>query len=138
MWNSRNLVIWGLGFEVAFLLLVRLVLLIWSYYMVVFQDPGSVPENWVAMLDEESFAGSSSIASTDATTTTENRNSMISPADVVERRPAVGVCSRCQNSKPPRCHHCSFVSCSLLLICLFLVYWALASLACYVIAILWL
>ena len=50
--------------------------------MVVVKDPGSVPENWRPVLDEES-------------------------ADVVDERSNINYCSRCQNNKPPRCHHCS-------------------------------
>ncbi|KAK3038765.1 hypothetical protein RJ639_027352 [Escallonia herrerae] len=72
--------------------ILQLALLTWSYFMVVVQDPGSVPENWKPSVEE----GSSLTAS-------ETWPS----SDGLERRPAVGYCSHCQNGKPPRCHHCS-------------------------------
>ncbi|RDX73832.1 putative protein S-acyltransferase 12, partial [Mucuna pruriens] len=53
---------------------ILLLLLTWSYLMVVLNDPGSVPHNW-----------------------TPNQPATPSPA----------YCTRCQNVKPPRCHHCS-------------------------------
>ncbi|KAK3014916.1 hypothetical protein RJ639_009880, partial [Escallonia herrerae] len=71
---------------------VDLVLLTWSYFMVVVQDPGSVPENWKPSVEE-----GSSLTASDTWPS----------SDGLERRPAVGHCSHCQNGKPPRCHHCS-------------------------------
>lgn len=63
--------------------------------MVVFNDPGSVPENWKPLLEEgNSQAETSSVH-------------LQSPADGQEVRRPVGFCTRCQNGKPPRCHHCS-------------------------------
>ncbi|KAF6153723.1 hypothetical protein GIB67_000956 [Kingdonia uniflora] len=82
-----------------------LIFLTWSYFMVVFNDPGSVPENWEPMLEENLETGDS--LSLPEYVGTETRGSTRSPSEVMERRPDVGFCSRCQNSKPPRCHHCS-------------------------------
>ncbi|TVU39375.1 hypothetical protein EJB05_12789, partial [Eragrostis curvula] len=65
---------------------VLLVLIIWCYLMVVFTDPGSVPENWRHDAEESGDPASS---------TSEEQGS------------APRYCSRCQNGKPPRCHHCS-------------------------------
>ncbi|KAK2965518.1 hypothetical protein RJ640_008868 [Escallonia rubra] len=76
--------------------ILQLVLLSWSYFMVVVQDPGSVPENWKPSV-EESLEEGSSLTASDAWPS----------SDGPERRPAVGYCSHCQNGKPPRCHHCS-------------------------------
>lgn len=53
--------------------------------MVVFWDPGSVPENWRPVSSEESLEA-------------------INDADGGTR---VRYCQHCQNGKPPRCHHCS-------------------------------
>ncbi|XP_019054548.1 PREDICTED: probable protein S-acyltransferase 12 isoform X2 [Nelumbo nucifera] len=80
-----------------------LILLTWSYLMVVFQDPGSVPENWRPVMQEENMETSSMALS--GYVDPESRNSTASPSE--GGRQAVGYCSRCQNSKPPRCHHCS-------------------------------
>uniref|UniRef100_A0ACD5UNI4 Uncharacterized protein n=1 Tax=Avena sativa TaxID=4498 RepID=A0ACD5UNI4_AVESA len=55
-----------------------LAMMLWCYLMVVFSDPGSVPENWRHAAEEDEEQGH-----------------------------APRYCSRCQNSKPPRCHHCS-------------------------------
>lgn len=73
--------------------------------MVVFKDPGSVPNNWKPLTEEEVLEAGSSLTLSEsiepeAFTSTHS-------ADGRERRPQVGYCSRCQNGKPPRCHHCS-------------------------------
>lgn len=92
----------------AFILVVfhiLLILLTWSYVMVVFQDPGSVPQNWRPVSEanlEEGIASSQS-----DNIIPETSSSTRSPLDGMEGRPVVGYCSRCQNAKPPRCHHCS-------------------------------
>ncbi|KAF8412068.1 hypothetical protein HHK36_000021 [Tetracentron sinense] len=85
---------------------ILLILLTWSYYMVVFRDPGSVPENWRPMLEDENLEAGSSTALSDYVVPGTIASAW-SPSSGTERRPAVGYCSRCQNNKPPRCHHCS-------------------------------
>lgn len=92
----------------AFILVVfhiLLLLLTWSYFMVVFEDPGSVPQNWRPISEVNLEEGISSLQSDNITP--ETSISAQSPLDGVERRPATGYCTRCQNAKPPRCHHCS-------------------------------
>ncbi|XP_059651186.1 probable protein S-acyltransferase 12 isoform X2 [Cornus florida] len=91
-----------LSFIIIAVFHVLLVLLSWSYYMVVFRDPGSVPPNWKPVLEEG--GPRSSLPDYVAP---ENSTSTWSSSDGLERRPAVGYCSQCQNGKPPRCHHCS-------------------------------
>ncbi|XP_076921323.1 putative protein S-acyltransferase 12 [Bidens hawaiensis] len=72
---------------------VLLVMLTWSYVMVVIHDPGSVPENWKPSSPENLEAGPDTSASTSL--------------DAPENRQALGYCRHCRNGKPPRCHHCS-------------------------------
>ncbi|KAK1680630.1 hypothetical protein QYE76_041478 [Lolium multiflorum] len=55
-----------------------LAMMLWCYLMVVFTDPGSVPQNWRRAAEEDEEQGHTP-----------------------------RYCSRCQNGKPPRCHHCS-------------------------------
>lgn len=69
--------------------------------MVVFKDPGSVPENWKPVQEEENLEAGSSMQFS------EHVAPEASASDALERRPPIGYCSRCQNGKPPRCHHCS-------------------------------
>ncbi|CAN1794131.1 Probable protein S-acyltransferase 12 [Linum perenne] len=71
-----------------------LAMLLWSYFRVVLQDPGSVPENWREAFPEESLEESDARVSGDS-----------SSGGGLDRR--VGYCNRCRNGKPPRCHHCS-------------------------------
>ncbi|CAH1420100.1 unnamed protein product [Lactuca virosa] len=92
-----------LSFTIILLFHILLVLLTWSYTMVVSQDPGSVPENWKPAASEENLeAGGSNhiVPDTSASST---------PLDVPETRQAQasGYCRYCRNGKPPRCHHCS-------------------------------
>ncbi|KAJ4825425.1 hypothetical protein Tsubulata_010351 [Turnera subulata] len=72
---------------------ILLVMLLWSYFRVVFKDPGSVPENWRDASSEENLEAGTSL----------------NPPDCVppEAVATVRYCNRCQNGKPPRCHHCS-------------------------------
>lgn len=93
-----------LAFIVLTLFHSLLILLTWSYFMVVFKDPGSVPENWRPVLDENIEEGTS-ISNSDPDASTSS--SALTASDGMDRRPAVGYCHRCQNGKPPRCHHCS-------------------------------
>ncbi|XP_058085138.1 probable protein S-acyltransferase 12 isoform X2 [Magnolia sinica] len=95
-----------LAFFIVAVFHLLLALLIWSYFMVVFRDPGSVPENWRPILEGENLEAGRSVALSECVTP-ETRSSEWAPSNLMERRPAVGYCSRCQNSKPPRCHHCS-------------------------------
>lgn len=69
--------------------------------MVVFCKPGYVPINWGPVLEEGSLENTHPLTSDYITP-----GSMASVQEL-ERRPNIGYCSRCQNSKPPRCHHCS-------------------------------
>lgn len=84
-----------LSFTIIAVFHFLLAMLLWCYFMVVFRDPGSVPENWKEEPNEQNLEeGSSSRRVSDS-------------FDGLERRPTVGYCNKCQNGKPPRCHHCS-------------------------------
>ncbi|KAL7203109.1 hypothetical protein ACSBR2_016428 [Camellia fascicularis] len=84
-----------------------LLLLLWCYFMAVFRDPGSVPENWKPVIEEQNFeAGTSSMPFSDCVEP-QNLAATLSSSDGLERRPALVYCSHCKNGKPPRCHHCS-------------------------------
>ncbi|CAA0842670.1 Probable protein S-acyltransferase 14 [Striga hermonthica] len=86
----------GLDSLVAFVVLILfhglLVMLLWSYFSVVFTDPGSVPPNWRPAADEER-GDSDPLTSTEFPTDSENSR--------------VRYCRKCNQLKPPRCHHCS-------------------------------
>lgn len=83
--------------------------------MVVFWDPGSVPDNWRAVLSEERLeAGSSSISSDYAGP--ETLDSTLPFSDRLDGGRPAAYCDRCQNGKPPRCHHCSVCKPSFLLL----------------------
>lgn len=95
-----------LALSIILLFHVLLVLLMWSYVMVVFTDPGSVPENWRPVSSYESLEAGSSTIIPDGGGPEISGSSWSSP-DGSERRPPAGYCIHCQNGKPPRCHHCS-------------------------------
>ncbi|GFY81563.1 DHHC-type zinc finger family protein [Actinidia rufa] len=90
-----------LSFTIIAVFHVLLILLLWCYFMVVFCDPGSVPENWKPVVEEGTSMPLSDFG------VPENLASTLSSSDGMERIPAVGYCSHCENGKPPRCHHCS-------------------------------
>ncbi|XP_031251175.1 probable protein S-acyltransferase 12 [Pistacia vera] len=85
---------------------VLLVMLVWSYILVVFWDPGSVPDNWTAVLLEERLEAGSSSRSSDYAGP-ETLDSTRPFSDGLDGGPSVAYCDRCRNGKPPRCHHCS-------------------------------
>ncbi|KAL1548694.1 putative protein S-acyltransferase 14 [Salvia divinorum] len=86
----------GLDSLIAFFVLTLfhslLVMLLWSYFSVVFTDPGTVPPNWRSVADEER-------GDNDPLTASEF------PPDTENGR--VRFCRKCNQLKPPRCHHCS-------------------------------
>ncbi|KFK30666.1 hypothetical protein AALP_AA6G012100 [Arabis alpina] len=63
-----------------------LIMLLWSYLITVFTDPGSVPEHFRRELGDNLEAGNSN-----------DQGGFGS----------LGYCPKCRNVKPPRCHHCS-------------------------------
>ncbi|XP_073222794.1 probable protein S-acyltransferase 12 isoform X2 [Cicer arietinum] len=91
------------AFFILLLFHTLLVLLTWSYFMVVVNDPGSVPSNWrpnQQLLEVE--------------VQDHNLHVPVAPSNGIELQsdartttPSAGYCTRCQNGKPPRCHHCS-------------------------------
>ncbi|XP_077245135.1 putative protein S-acyltransferase 14 [Tasmannia lanceolata] len=92
------------AFAVLLLFHFLLVMLLWSYFSVVLTDPGSVPPNWRPDVDEE-------IGETVPLTTSEfggtglglqQSTPLPDPAN-----PIIRYCRKCNQLKPPRCHHCS-------------------------------
>lgn len=77
------------------MVLMQLVMLLWSYFSVVFTDPGGVPPNWRPTVDEE-------VGEVDALNASEF--SRLQP-DISNQK--IRYCRKCSNFKPPRCHHCS-------------------------------
>ncbi|GAB4844362.1 Probable protein S-acyltransferase 14 [Ancistrocladus abbreviatus] len=72
-----------------------LVMLLWCYFSVVFTDPGRVPPSWKPVVDEERG---------EADPLTGSEFSGI-PAEA--GHPKIRFCRKCNQLKPPRCHHCS-------------------------------
>ncbi|KAJ0762620.1 putative protein S-acyltransferase [Helianthus annuus] len=71
-------------------------MLLWSYFSVVFTDPGGVPPNYRPLIDQErgemdplEASESVPLATPDSTHT------------------RIRYCRKCNQLKPPRCHHCS-------------------------------
>ncbi|GAV79897.1 zf-DHHC domain-containing protein [Cephalotus follicularis] len=95
-----------LAFFILLLFHILLVMLVWSYFMVVFNDPGSVPQNWRLVLSEESLEARTSLTLQDSVEPEALASAWLD-VDGLERRPREGYCSHCHNGKPPRCHHCS-------------------------------
>lgn len=94
-----------LSFTIIAVFHFLLVMLLWCYFMVVFCDPGSVPENWKMVVEEGNSEEVNSMPLTDSAAP-EILASALSSSDGMERR-HVCYCRQCGNGKPPRCHHCS-------------------------------
>ncbi|CAE6077402.1 unnamed protein product [Arabidopsis arenosa] len=73
-----------------------LAMLLWSYFSVVFTDPGVVPPNWRPSTDEE--RGESDPL---------NSLEFVGLQADSSSNPRVRFCRKCNQLKPSRCHHCS-------------------------------
>ncbi|KAM7260801.1 hypothetical protein ACFE04_026276 [Oxalis oulophora] len=85
-------------FAFLILLLFHLLLgmLLWSYFSVIFTDPGSVPQNWRPKIDEER-------GEVDPLNESEfSGSNQLDPSN-----PRIRYCRKCNQLKPPRSHHCS-------------------------------
>ncbi|KAL4621563.1 hypothetical protein ACB092_06G238100 [Castanea dentata] len=91
-------------FALAVLLLFHslLVMLLWSYFSVVLTDPGGVPPNWRPVMDEEKGDMDPLVHSDYNGPGLGTNPSTIDPAN-----PRIRFCRKCNQFKPPRCHHCS-------------------------------
>ncbi|KAJ1390813.1 Palmitoyltransferase, DHHC domain [Sesbania bispinosa] len=88
------------AFSIIILFHILLILLTWSYFMVVVHDPGSVPQNWRPhQLQHQEIHDEEAVA---IAVEAHSSNRLDS-----EATSSAGYCTRCQNGKPPRCHHCS-------------------------------
>ncbi|KAJ8748884.1 hypothetical protein K2173_013317 [Erythroxylum novogranatense] len=76
-----------------------LVMLLWSYFSVVLTDPGSVPPNWTPAIDEERAE------------VEPLRVSEFNGVQPDQSTQIVRYCRKCNQMKPPRCHHCSVCIC---------------------------
>ncbi|GMN32565.1 hypothetical protein TIFTF001_003729 [Ficus carica] len=80
-----------------------LVMLLWSYFSVLVTDPGGVPPNWRPATDEERGEADSLVES-ECNSTGLVLNRLDDPIPDHQR---VRFCRKCNQFKPPRCHHCS-------------------------------
>ncbi|KAJ6326885.1 hypothetical protein OIU78_013887 [Salix suchowensis] len=98
----------GLDSFVAFLVLVffhsLLVMLLWSYFATVLADPGGVPPHWRPSIDEESGDADPLVGlAHEGTDLGLNQSATLGE----QANPQLRVCRKCNQFKPPRCHHCS-------------------------------
>ncbi|XP_074263192.1 putative protein S-acyltransferase 14 [Silene latifolia] len=73
-----------------------LAMLLWSYFSVVFTDPGSVPPDWRPTIDEENG---------ESVPLNVPEYSGVQVGDPSHLK--VRFCRKCNQLKPSRCHHCS-------------------------------
>ncbi|CAH8357660.1 unnamed protein product [Eruca vesicaria subsp. sativa] len=84
-----------LALTILVLLHLLLAMLLWSYFSIVFTDPGVVPPNLIPAIDEER-------GESDPLTSLE-----FVGLQTKSSNPRVRFCRKCNQPKPPRCHHCS-------------------------------
>ncbi|KAL4188009.1 hypothetical protein AMTRI_Chr09g21710 [Amborella trichopoda] len=96
----------GLDVVIALAVLILfhglLAMLLWSYFSVVFTDPGGVPPNWRPVIDEER-GENVPLASSEFSGQTMLQSSVL----VDSSNSRIRYCRKCNQMKPPRCHHCS-------------------------------
>lgn len=71
-------------------------MLLWSYFSVVFTDPGGVPPNYRPLVDQERG---------EIDTLEASEFGPLNSPDPNNSR--IRYCRKCNQLKPPRCHHCS-------------------------------
>lgn len=84
---------------------VLLAMLLWSYFSVVFTDPGTVPPNWRPANADEESGEATALTSSEFTNPILSLQQSASLADSGNSR--ARYCRKCNQMKPPRCHHCS-------------------------------
>jgi hypothetical protein len=77
-------------------------MLLWSYFSVVVTNPGSVPPNWMPVMDEEKGDMDPLMASEYSGLGLGSSQSTMDPSN-----PGIRFCRKCKQFKPTRCHHCS-------------------------------
>lgn len=87
---------------------MQLVMLLWSYFSVVTTDPGGVPPNWIPEVDEEQGDTNRWVGSEDGHVGLgSNQSAML----IKPKTQGIRFCQKCNQFKPPRCHHCSVCEC---------------------------
>ncbi|KAK1325766.1 putative S-acyltransferase [Acorus calamus] len=81
-----------------------LAMLLWSYFSVVLTDPGSVPPNWRPSVDEER-GETEPLAGSEYNGAVMGVQQLTAIGEPTNTR--VRYCRKCNQLKPPRCHHCS-------------------------------
>ncbi|KAH7514091.1 hypothetical protein FEM48_Zijuj11G0051800 [Ziziphus jujuba var. spinosa] len=92
------------AFAVLLLFHFLLVMLLWSYFAVVLTDPGGVPPNWKPAIDEET-GDTDPLVGSEYNREGLNLNQLTMLGDPANER--IRFCRKCNQYKPPRCHHCS-------------------------------
>ncbi|CAN0841901.1 Probable protein S-acyltransferase 14 [Linum grandiflorum] len=76
-------------------------MLVWSYFSTIVTEPGGVPPNWRPATDEESGVA-------DPLVGTENDAAAAAAVfGLNQDNQKARFCRKCNQFKPPRCHHCS-------------------------------
>lgn len=79
-------------------------MLLWSYFSVVITDPSGVPLNWRPEMDEERD-DQDPLMGSEYNGEGLGSNQLTMLGDPADQR--IRFCRKCNQYKPPRCHHCS-------------------------------
>ncbi|GAV82751.1 zf-DHHC domain-containing protein [Cephalotus follicularis] len=93
-----------LSLAVLFLFHSLLGMLLWSYFYAVVTDPGGVPPNWKPLVDEER-GDSHPLVGLENGAADLGSTQLGMPGDLENQ--GTRFCRKCNQFKPPRCHHCS-------------------------------
>ncbi|KAL3689842.1 hypothetical protein R1sor_016151 [Riccia sorocarpa] len=93
----------AIGLMVLILFHTLLVMLLWCYFTVVLTDPGGVPPNWRPVMDEEDMESQSMPLAPG----NPAASPIMQQSGTPTQQQRVRVCKKCNQFKPPRCHHCS-------------------------------
>ncbi|CAK9276188.1 unnamed protein product [Sphagnum jensenii] len=84
---------------------VLLAMLLWSYFAVVFTDPGGVPQGWRP--SSSSSEDDLEMQSSPLVDQTAEMMTVAASLEITPQSANVRYCKICRQFKPPRCHHCS-------------------------------
>ncbi|XP_057994528.1 probable protein S-acyltransferase 14 isoform X2 [Hevea brasiliensis] len=88
----------------SWMISVKLVMLLWSYFATVLTDPGGVPTSWRPSIDEERGDADPLIGLEHGGANLGLNQSSVLGEPANQR---MRFCRKCNQFKPPRCHHCS-------------------------------
>lgn len=97
----------GIALLVLIAFHVLLFMLLWCYFSVVVTDPGAVPPEWRPATSDEDLESETAPLASNGVQPGGGSSLSTSVVHSTSHSSKVRFCKKCNQYKPPRCHHCS-------------------------------